>query len=533
MNELSKFQLISRNALENKYELKVNEGKTEGRFEFFAKIKGLKDPVTVEVYFDIIAEDYILLTGHSIVSHYKKIGEQRKWLVEECLQTTFYGDKSLRAPLENDEGWAIGNHRLLEDPSHRKTANAFFLKKMNSTSFELLATEKTDSRRRYSYPTEFRYYYEPQHIWLLTRILGNDFQAYWENGEMEEAFSYALSQRSETSFKVVDEKGHFYHVNTITDSDNIKMFVLDHAVSLDGMQGLVEKRDTFYTYREASELANFRSEKEVLWPIPTKVPFTANHFTIHSQRVVGSEIVEFPIGQWVETSKGIGRIASKPIGGRYELCFEGHMKAFNEKHLHSSLVPIESPVKKWMDSKLVMFKYNRHYAYGFGTILEETPHFYKIRPLSKVHERIADEYLNYLFGESSEIYGRDLMLAMESPEFFKLHGTDLDYIYIEKEAVGHLSDETKSAVYAYLNENKLTESEKIINAYLKATKINELSRDYFIFQISRLSEAESLSSVLDEAADIFINGRSYGSFEEIYNWFKDKNKDNYVFETSL
>lgn len=525
MNDLKQYRLINRLALEAEHKLTINEDNS-GYFSFSSKIDGVKEPLEFIVKFHVIGEEFILFTGYRVHTQKYKIGAKREEKIEELLTSLFLENESLYAEIETEERIAFGRHDLLNDFRRKQNIEGYCIQKMNSSAFELLAVEEVpQGERHYNIhlgSPEYHYFYDPQHQWLLTRQLDNDFEVNMKDGETKYALRSCFQREAATTYKVLDEKGHLYHVDLVDDPENIKLFVLDYDGKFNGRQSEGKSYDRFLTYREASEQANLKIEDGNLWPSPDTVPFTAKQFEIHSIRVIGKEISQLPIGHWVQTVDGKGRIASTLDGAYYEVCLEGSMKNAGKMYLHRELEPIENPVSVLPIEKLVSFNFYQDYAYGFGHAIEETEFYVKIKPLSKVIERVSDHYLNKIFSINNKFIGRDRLLEDCTTSWTQLHGTELDFIYIPKNEVKELNEEASEAVLAYFDGNAPTEPELYLKYLLKAAKINIMSFDYLIFHLLQLCKVTPAITVLDEFSERLFTLRQSDDAEKIVQWLQEK-----------
>lgn len=541
MDKRNKYRLMSRKALEAKYEMELkeemNEGILWGRFDHFVRIDGKKDAVRLTIDVQLIGEDALVLAGVYILTHSQKLGQRRIEKVEEVLREQLWEDETLFLPLETDERIAFGRHSLRINGRLRDERLGFWVKKTDSTAFELLAVEKGILRDGYGErEEEFHYFYDSKTAWLLTRMVGNRFESNYPR-DWQDAFQHCFNHDREaaTPYKVLDQQGQFYDVHLVDDPTNIRLFTIDGLKGLVGIQGTKEKSyEKFFTYREASEQANLRTnDKESAWPAAQAVPFTAKKFEIVSDRVIGEEMTVLPVGQWVETAEGLARISSKPLGVYYHVVYEGNLHSTKDRYLHNELVPVENPAIEWTTKQLVGFRTSYEKNLGFGHIVGETPNFYKVKPLSKVIKNVSDHYLNHSFGKRGHFVGREQLLTNDDGTLAALHGTELDFFYIDKPLVEFLEPGLLEQVTQHFEKVDITETEQLINILLKTADINPATRDYLIFYLLLMAETSTLVEVLDEASDVFLQKGVFDTYKEIYNWIQEKTGQNQVSKTSL
>ena len=525
--------LILLERLGRKYELEIDGD--HGRFLINVSIKGVAKPIIVRIYFNLIYNKYVQLKDYVITDSTAKIGEARKEKLEEELSGKLFGDDFLFAPLEHDFGYVYGIHTLFKKSHFRENRRCgAVLFKLDFSSFEPLVNVKS----KHGHGDVIQYYYDAEHNWLLARKVNCDAEEHLSSGDMDGLFRSSFKPFQDTDVKVMDQHNHFYHVYSVPDPNNIRIFESTYIrTDIETIIDLYKKDVKLYTYRELTETSKYSSFNDEL-PFHDQLPIAVENIEVLSVRAVGEAQADFAVGTWVQLERGqIGRIASKRIANMYKICHEGSYRptgtyySSQERLLHNEIIPVEDPTIQ-RNNELVQFKIDYSGFFGYGKLLSETPRYFMIKPISKYDSSLGFTFLSERFPELRHSESKPQVAIDTQNELKELHGEDLNFVFVRKEHVSFLSDEETLSLNDYLT-GKPHEAEPVFESLLRLGDINSVSFDYFVHQLTNLMTKYSLGNLSTAIAEVLVNKHHNNQqHEELRNMIMLKKDSNYVQETS-
>lgn len=533
MNAAENHHLILLERLGRKYKLEINGN--QGRFLINVSIKGVAKPIIVRIYFNLIYNKYVQLSDYVITDSTAKIGEARKEKLEEELSEKLLGDDFLFVPLEHDFGYVYGIHTLFKESRFRENRRCgAVVFKLDFSTFEPLVNVKS----KHGHGDVLQYYYDAEHNWLLARKVNCDTEEYLASGDMNGVFRASFRPFQDTDVKVIDQHNHFYHVYSVADPNNIRIFESTYIrTDIETIIDLYKKDVKLFTYRELAETSKYSSFNDEL-PLHNQLPIAVENIEVLSERAVGEVQADFAFGTWVQLDRGqIGRIASKRIANSYKICHEGSYRPSNsyyasqESLLHNEIVPIEDPTIE-RNNELVQFKTEYSGFFGYGKLLAETPRYFKVKPISKYDSSLGLTFLSEHLPVLRNAESKPQAAIEAENELKELHGEDLNFVFVRKEHVSFLSDDEALALNDYLT-TKPYEAERVFESLLRLGNINLVSFDFFVHQLTNLIPKYSLGNLSTAIADVLTNKHHNNQqHEELRNLIMFKKDGNYVQETS-
>ena len=493
-------RLLLLSKLKEKYNVSV-EGDT-GILYASIKIYGVGEPVEIKVYFNVVEHEYAQLVSRKVTYTSAPLGEDRMYNLNYALQKQFYANEAYLAPLRLPFGYVYAEHHAFH-MYRRGDPTLQLLKKTSLVNLELLATDTVVGKDAIVY----RYFYDKTHNVLLERIDSGETKTEW-NASTKEVFIKNTADQFDCTTFYFDEHNALYQSRNVEDKDNLRLFKLVKESGNYEMQSL---RNHLYdrlpdlNFQEMIvAFNNLREGKVAPIEVSEILPFSIGNLTIHSQKVVGEPIPSFAPHSWVEIEGGRLAIivSANEDQTTYDVCIEGDYAPDERNFRYDELTAIPEQNQALGKPKLIKFTNdNNHYPfYGYGYAYEETPNFYKVKPLSITHANVAETYRNKLIkGTSFRFKWRSQINELIS----RIHGLE-SFVFIPKTSTSDVTPEKQFEIDSFFDTKVRSAHSNAIMNLLILSDLDIENMDYFHVELLSLSEYLGFEALVEQLTTFMV-----------------------------
>lgn len=511
----------------------------ENSFRISTLIPRVAEMIDVTVHYDIFEDEYIQFLELKITYSSADMGPKRLEALDDIFKEKFHKNESLHAPLKVDNCFYYGFHKFF---SNSKPKKAIKVEIVDNKKFELLAT---DIYVEDGVEFQHDYFYCPERKKVFERALMGESKKPLSGEEWFEKFPqktlHKLDFKDELNEEyAVDETGYLYRVYSVKNPNNIRIFSFIESGENIHLRTLRSKKRHYriaYNYNKKEKVMHYKEflkKKEDASSLEVKLPLKVDSVTIHSNRVIGNEVNEIPQGTWVKTVKGTYGIIGGNINCKaYPLVLEGDYRNKTYGHgdyIHDELEIVDEPILKYENEKPVTFKVAKSESnalFGFGYIFEETPNFYKVRPLDKKGSLKSNYIQNVIY------YAGDAKQVSEMERQTKeIHGQS-NFIFVPKEDIVSLSEEKEADILDYY-QSPVSNEEKMFENILRISPLNVEDYDNILSGIHSYLKFEDPITVSNKVLEILLEESSSNAkrIEKFNKLFEKNEKINNLKKTS-